>query len=413
MPQSGAVRRTSRLLAALLLALTACGGNASPAPPDRGADLDALVRAVETRHPEPFRFMDEAEWRRDVAAVRAAAPEMTAEEFLVAVARLANLGKRNGHGGVFPTDQPELPMWPVRLYEFADGWHVVAARDESLVGARVVAVGGRPVADVVRLLMPVVPHDNEHSRRARVATYLVSPAFLRGVGAYGPLTVEDAPGVRRDVMPEEAPASEYAALAGLDVPQIPPALPRPSFAPEDDWFWVARRGDALVAGYERVVADMQDGRRVQWLVQEVRSAVAGPRPPRVLVVDIRRNPGGDNSRAMPLLVALREVAKAGKVPVRVLLSRSTYSAAALMFSTLRRTAPMIAFYGEPAGGGSDTYGNPGSERLPTSGIVVQVAGAAVDAPGRDVETIVPDVPVRVTWAAYGRGVDEVLATALR
>ena len=399
-------------MAALLLMVTACGGAPAARVPDRAADLDALVRAVETRHPEPFLFLNEAAWRQSVDEVRATAASMTDDEFLVAVARLANLGRRNGHGGVFPTDQPDLRLWPVRLYEFADGWHVVAAHDTALVGARVERIAGRPVGEVASLLAPAVPYDNAQSRRARLATYLVTPAFLRGVGAYGPLTVVDATGVRRDVLPSEARTSDYAALAGLDVPQIPPALPRPAFAPRDDWFWLARRSDALVVGYERVVADMQDGRRVQWLVQEIEEAVRTA-PPRVIVVDIRRNPGGENHRAMPLLIALRDIAKAGRIPVRVLVSRATYSAASLMFSTLRRTAPMVRFYGEAAGGGSHTYGNPSSERLPASGIVVQVAGAATSAPGRPVETITPDVPVRVTYAAFGRGRDEVLDVALR
>jgi hypothetical protein len=399
------------LLVVLLLAVS-CGGAPARVPAaDRGADLDALVRAVETRHPEPFRFVSEDRWRADVAALRARAAALSPDEFLVAVARLANLGRRNGHGGVFPTDQPDLPIWPVRLYEFAEGWHVVAARDASLVGARVTAVGGRPVADVAALLAPVVPYDNEHSRRARLATYLVTPAFLRGVGAYGPLTVV-RDGVTRDVTPAEGPPAEYATLAGLDVPQIPPALPRPPFAPADDWFWLVRRGDALVVGYERVVQDMQDGKRVQWLVQEIENAVASA-PPRVLVVDVRRNPGGENSRAMPLLIALRDLANAGRVKVRVLVSRATYSAASLMFSTLRRSAPPVTFYGEPTGGGTDTYGNPGAERLPASGIVVQVAGAPSSAPGREAEAIVPDVRVTVTAKAWFAGRDEVLAAALR
>lgn len=402
-----------RLAVAALALVVGCSPGVSPPRPDpavtRAADLDALVSFVETTHPEPFAHVGEPAWRANVASLRGRAGAMSAEEYLVALAEVAHLGDRNGHGGVFPADQPGLTMWPVRMYDFADGWHVVAARDTSLVGARVATIGGRPVEEVARLVAPIVPRDNPQSLRARLATYLMVPAFLRGLGVYGPLGVVSASGVSREVTPEERPAAEYAALAGVDVPQIPPALPRPSFAPEDEWFWTARRGPALVVGYERVAAESQSGRRVQGLVADIEEQLRTPTS--VLVVDIRRNPGGDTGRAVPLTILLRDVARAGRVPVRVLVGRGTYSAASLVFLALRREAPSIRFYGEATGGGSRTYGNPSSTTLP-GGIVVQVPGARAFDQGRDIAALVPDVPVRETWAAYDAGRDPVLAAAL-
>ncbi|HWL37223.1 MAG TPA: hypothetical protein VNQ77_13650 [Frankiaceae bacterium] len=405
-----------RLLVAVALSLAVgCSPGASPPRPDpavtRQADVDALVSFVEATHPEPFAYVGEAAWRGNVASLRERAGRMSADEYLVALAEVAHLGDRNGHGGVFPADQPALTMWPVRMYDFADGWHVIAARDSSLVGARVQSIGGRPVEEVAEAFRKVVPRDNPQTMRARLATYLMVPAFLRGLGVYGPLGVVDTSGVAREVTPEERPAAEYAALAGLDVPQIPPALPRPSFAPKDEWFWTARRGSALVVGYERVAAESQSGRRVQGLVEDVRAQLRAERPS-VLVVDIRRNPGGDTGRALPLTILLRDVARAGRVPVRVLVGRGTYSAASLVFLALRREAPSIRFYGEATGGGSRTYGNPSSVTLPGSGIVVQVPGARAFDQGRDIAALVPDVPVRETWAAYKAGQDPVLDAAL-
>ena len=404
----------TRTFAAVLLLLSFACAESTPGPDPavvRAADLDTLVREIEIRHPEPFGAVDEAAWRRDVADVRTRAAELSDDEFRVAVARLANLGDRNGHGGVFPTDQPGLTMWPVRLYEFADGWYVLDAADRTLVGARVTGVAGRPVADVARLLAPAVPRDNAHSLRARLASYLVAPAFLRGVGAYGPLTVTDAAGTTRDVLPAEVPAAEYATLAGLDVPQIPPGLPRPAWAPPDEWFWLRARGDALVVGYERVADEAPDGGRVGRLIAEVEEALRTRRP-RVLVVDVRRNPGGNVGAARPLVILLRDVARAGRVPVRVLVSRATYSAAAVAFLELRAEAPSVRFYGEPSGGGARAYGNPGSVTLPHSGIVVQVAGGGVTAHAPDRAAIEPDVAVDLTWRAYRAGADPVLAAAV-
>lgn len=406
------MRRRS-LLAALVLVLAVACRSASPGPDlsARNADVDALVTAVTTLHPEPFAALPRERWDAAVADLRRQLPDMDDDQFRVGLARLANLGDRNGHGGAFVSDQPAaLGVWPLRLYEFADGWYVVDAHDRSLVGARVEAVGGRPMAEVADWLAPMVPRDNAHSLEARLASYVVSPAFLRGSGVpAGPLTLVSPGGERWEVTPPTVPPAEYATLAGLDVPQIPLALPRPPYAPRDDYWWSQRRGDALVVGYERVLGEMPDGRRLRRFVERLREDVAARRT-RVVVVDARRNPGGENESATPLTSFLRELAAERRIPVRVLISRSTYSAASLTLAPLR---DVVRFYGEPTGGGTTTYGNPSSRTLPASGLVVHVAGRRSDAPGPSLAAIEPDVAVAVTWHDHSRGVDAVLDAALR
>src|SRR5687767_5741488 len=229
----------------LVVLLSACTAGTSPdarsasVASSRHADLDGFVRAVEILHPEPFGAIDERRWRADVAQVRRRAAAMTEDEFLVAVARLAVLGDRNGHGGVFPTDQPRLRMWPLRLHELADGWHVVDAADPTMVGSLLKAVGGRPIEQVTAALEPIVPFDNEQTRRARLGSYLVVPAFLRGLGIYGDgsLTLVGTEGKRRTVpAPDPVPAASFIELTGLTVPQIPLTLPAVGSPPADPYF---------------------------------------------------------------------------------------------------------------------------------------------------------------------------------
>ena len=406
-----AARVLPRLAVAALLVLAGCRPGPDVAV-QRRADIDALVTAVDTTHPEPFGFVNEASWRADVAAARERAGGMSSDEFLVTVARLANLGERSGHGGMVPAGQPGLRVWPVWLYAFADGWYVVAARDRSLVGSRVDAIGGRPIEEVAAALAPMVSRDNEHSLRARLPQYVVVPAFLRGSGLPdGPLTVVDSGGARRDVTPALVTPAEYEALAGLDEPQFPLPLPRPSYAPKTGPWWQVRRGDALVVGYERVIDETPDGRRLRNFADVVREEVAARRP-RVVVVDMRRNPGGETSAAGPLLSLIRELVEEKHIPVRVLISRSTYSAAPVILAKLRSEVP-VRFHGEPTGGGSTTYGNATPRTLPHSGIVVFVPGGVATGLPTPVATVEPDVRVDVTWRDFAAQRDAVLDAALR
>ena len=368
---------------------------------------------MEILHPEPFGAIDERRWRADVAQVRRRAAAMTEDEFLVAVARLAVLGDRNGHGGVFPTDQPRLRMWPLRLHELADGWHVVDAADPTMVGSLLKAVGGRPIEQVTAALEPIVPFDNEQTRRARLGSYLVVPAFLRGLGIYGDgsLTLVGTEGKRRTVSARiQCWQQRFIELTGLTVPQIPLTLPAVGSPPADPYFWWRRQGDALVVGFERVLARSPGGVGIEAFVSELKTQVRQRRPA-VLVVDARRNPGGENESGDPLMAFLREVAADERTSVRVLIGRGTYSAAALLLAELDTQVP-VTFVGEASGGGSGTFGNPQTHRLRGAGVVVQIPGRWFSRLNDDIASIEPDRPAETTWSAFATGEDPVLDAAL-
>ena len=416
------MRRAAHIAVSCVLLLVGCTGSEDaddpPAADDRPkvaeqrrADFDGLVTAIERMHPDPFGTIDEQKWREQVAEARRRLPTMTADQFLTAVAGVSILGDRNGHGGVFPADQPELEAWPLRLYEFPDGWRIVDAADRSLVGARLDRIGGRPTSQVADAVATITPRDNAHSLRSRLGLYLVVPAFLRGLDQLGDgtLTVTDASDTRTVPAPDIVGPDELGTLTGVVIPQIPPSLPlRPPRSP-DDYFWSRRQGDALVVGYERVLARTPGGLYVEDFLEALRAEVTRSRP-RVVVVDIRRNPGGENERGEPFTDWLAEVAAAG-VPVRVLTSRATYSAAGVIFAELRTRAE-VRFYGEPTGGGSGTFADPRTYRLSNTGIVVQVPTRWFSQVETDVGAIEPDVRVATTWDDYAAGRDPVLAAAL-
>jgi hypothetical protein len=135
------------------------------------------------------------------------------------------------------------------------------------------------------------------------------------------------------------------------------------------------------------------------------------RRPALVVVDARRNPGGDNETGDPLMAFLREVAADGRTSVRVLIGRGTYSAASLLLAELDTQVP-LTFVGEPTGGGSGTFGNPHAHRLPGSDVSVQIPGRWFSRLDDDIAAIEPDRPAETTWSAFAAGADPVLDVAL-
>jgi Peptidase family S41 len=411
-------------LLALAAAAAGCGGSGAVpvAAPAAAADVDALVAHVERVHPDPWHDVSRATFAAAAARLKERLPELGPDETLVELMRLvAQLGARDGHSGIFPLDPQHrrpLHLYPLRLFAFDDGLRVVGG-DASLVGLRLLAIGGTPAERALAALRPVVPADNEWSRLAREAQWLVVAEVLHGLGvtesagaAAFTFVRDDGVRVARTLAP--VPAARWVAANGdLWHPMIPQGLPRrarPAFlarrnAPE----WTARldRGRAVYVAYNRTLGWSGE------LAGRVRRLARSPAV-RGIVLDLRHNPGGENSAYAPLLDAL--VALARRERIVVLTSRTTFSAAANLLADLEARV-RVTIVGEPSGGSPNLVGDPSPLRLEGTGWTVNVGTVwwqkSRRGPGDPRLAFEPDVRAPLRWADLAAGRDRALAAALR
>ena len=129
------------LVVPLAMVVFVAGAQARPSAPGTTADdVRELGRSIEQIHPNPFRSVSKQRFESEVDGLARRAPSLSRNELLVGVLRLiALLGPRNGHTGLFPGDPShtrENHLYPLRLYDFADGLYVVDAVDTSLIRSR-------------------------------------------------------------------------------------------------------------------------------------------------------------------------------------------------------------------------------------------------------------------------------------
>lgn len=414
---------TRLALAAAAIALVGCaGGEARPAASSPvAADVDALVAHVERVHPDPWHDVSRAAFTAAAARLKERLSELGADETLVELMRLvALLGPRDGHSGIFPLDAQHrrtLHLYPLRLHAFDDGFRVVAG-DAALVGLRLAAIGGVPVERALAAVRPLVPADNEWSRRARETQWLVVAEVLHGAGvtaSAGPASFtfarDDGTQVARALAP--VPAVRWAAAnADLWHPMIPQGLPRrarPAFlARRNAAEWTTRldRGRAVYVAYNRTVGWSGE------LAARVRRLSRAPAV-RGVVLDLRHNPGGENAAYAPLLDAL--VALARRERIVVLTSRTTFSAAANLLADLEARV-RVTVVGEPSGGSPNLVGDPSPLRLEASGWTVNVGTVwwRKSRRGQNDPRLAfePAVRVPLRWADLAAGRDRALAAAL-
>lgn len=382
-------------------------------------DLDLLRRELYRLHHDPARVTPRAELDRRFAALREAIPGLTDAQVAVALmqimAAVGDAHTRVGPGWGPPGQRHDLPL---TCELFADGLFVTAADPAygALAGAEVLAVAGRPVAEVFAALADLIPRDNDLWLRVQTPRWLTHADVLHGLGllddpAQVTLTVRRAGDDARDVVVTTGPACTTDAWISAgpgddadDPPSVrlanrpcaftPIAGTRALYVAVNTW-----RDDPaapMAAFFARMFAHA-DSARVDRLI-----------------IDLRRNGGGDNFLARPLwqgIVARPLLNQRGRI--FVLVGRRTFSAGVGAAVQLERHTAAVVI-GEPTSSPPNFVGENVVVDLPYSGLRATVSdlywqnGNAMDYRA----WLAPEVYVPPTFADYRAGRDPALAAAL-
>ena len=151
---------------------------ATASPDPWAEDLAILDRGVRSSHPDPFAIHTESEWTAKLAALPAELAGATPEQQHV---RLSS-----SSGCSTPTRSSRRPSasMPTRCCRTASrtGGSSSAAKDPSLVGSRLVSIGGTPAEDVEAALKPLMPSDNEMGDLDGIEGPMVYVEWLTGLG---------------------------------------------------------------------------------------------------------------------------------------------------------------------------------------------------------------------------------------
>lgn len=409
-PAALSVALSVALLVALLAALAACdppagtvrdtpgASAASPSasgPPDTDApitpaptqdrvtgwrsDLERIVPGMERIHPNLTHGTSLEALHEAVATVSAEVETATDDELMVGVLRIAALVSANGcdgHTGAFIWGSGSylVDSLPFRLWLFDAELVIVDALPphEELVGSRIDSIEGRPIADVMAALDPVIPRDNEQTVRLLLPRYLLIPQVLRGLGLAdaGPveLGITSASGATSAVEVEPRPMADYndwAGPYGLHLPADPSVLSL-SRIDDDLWWEVLPDARTLYVQYNRVE------HKLPGVLAELATALRDPDVSRV-ILDIRHNAGGEVPALDPMFELFDDPAVDVPGGLFVITGRNTSSAGSLLLARLE-AGTSATIVGEPMSGCPTFYGDTTEVPLPYSGLSITVTG---------------------------------------
>lgn len=404
-------RMKTRLHAGLMLLITlsSCGSqnSATQLSPDAWrADLRYLARELSSQHVNAFHNVSRETFAGEVARLDAAIPSLNGDEVLVGLMRVvALIGDGHTH-----LDLPQSSLrYPVELQWFGDELRVVAAAVpyHAAVGARVLAIGSTPIRDVFERAKQLIPRGENDGRTRFTATMqLTSPEVLHGLGLIvdrqkAPFDLELSSGERVTLTFSPAPLGDFSTWR-LATGEKPPLYLQRLTEP----WWTESLPDAqtIYFSFTRYPPDAEFRERSAALGRMIDESQA-----RRLVIDLRRNGGGDLDRfrrlLLPIIKARATINRKGGL--FVITGPGTFSAAAVNALDLRNEANAILI-GSPTGIRPNHYGEHGEFRLPNSGFLISYStqyhrfGADADS------AVVPDRQIEPTWVEFRAGRDPVM-----
>lgn len=370
-------------------------------PAEWRADVTFFARELARLHANAFFSLKRETFDAEVAALEARAETANGDEMLVGLQAIAkSIG--DGHTGVVAPE--DRRVMPIAIRKFGDELRIVAAGPGApgALGARILKIGGKPIAEAWRRVMTLTPRGElDQLRRENALAYLARGYALHGLGitpdrntaAYS-LVRDDGAAFDLDIA--GLPPGADAGLTSLWPDRLLPNQER------DAAFYCKQVGPDTVYCNWRAYQDLAKNARDMFaLIDSVR--------PAKLIVDMRDNGGGDNTvghaQIIKPLKARADINRKGRL--YVLIGAETFSAAMNNAAQFQDETHAI-LVGETIGEKPNSYQEPRQFALPNSHLAVRYSTLWYAFRKSGPNLVAPDKEIIPTWADAKAGRDPVL-----
>lgn len=386
-------------------------------------DIDFLVKEFPAKHKNAFFHTSREDWEKRAETIRAKVPTASDAQLVVELRQLVAL-INDGHSNIWIDRESAVPafhQYPFAVVWVADGLFVAALpkAHEAILGQKLVRIGTTPIAEVIERVATLRASDNESGKRNSV------PADMRDSESLVALGILSKP---------DAAAFTFADSAGVEttitLDPITSATTGLTFAqkPDPQTLPIGRRPRRPAFGFELLTdrktfyiwydtcSDQKD-KTVAQFIEETMQAFDGemakkPSSVERVVIDFRRNGGGNSALFMPMIDAFaRRDAINQKGKLVGLIGRGTFSSGMMNAHQLRAATKAI-LVGQPTGGSPNHYGEVRQFRLPHSKLAVQYSTKLFRLVNDEVDSVYPDIPVEPDSAAFFSSRDLVLDAAI-
>ncbi|WP_297764909.1 tetratricopeptide repeat protein [uncultured Muriicola sp.] len=388
-------------------------------------DIRFLQKTVHKDFPFLFKKTTAEDFDAEVEKLYQAIPQLADHEVLVGLARLVAMFEY-GHT-ILGYWEEKIPIHQLQvvLYEYDDGIFVQGVHKDypNILGAKLLAIEGMPVKDVLKAMRPVVPAENDSYLKAYGLHYLNFPEFLHAQGVIKEMSTSIEFFLEKDGMkfqqqleavPFNRPARQYGMvvpgaewLESRDLTQTPLYLKNL----EKIYYYEYLEDKKTVYVRQSQIQD-DSLQSIPEFYAEVFDFIDKNEVDK-LILDVRLNGGGNNYKNKPVVtgVIASKINKPGKF--MVIIGRRTFSACQNLVNELHTYTNAI-FVGEPTAENINFYGDNSPVTLPNTQLNAYMSFAWwQDKPQwENRPALYPHIATGLTFEQYRTNQDPALEAAL-
>jgi len=370
-------------------------------------DLAFFKDNFKAKHIKPFTKITEAEFDEAVKAIDPG--KLNDQQIVMKLWQL--LGRvRDSHSRLNPPRTMGFTQYPIAFIYLTDGWYVfgVEQAQPQVLEGKLIKIGNTPIEEACKKLSSFIASENASQTMSQLPRLLQMTQPLHELGL-----VEDSAKASFTILTKEgketvvtlAPITRGPANWKLAVkPETWPDHLKQN-RPQHGYTWL---GTHLYVWYDRC-SEFPTYPIKKW-TQDVLDQIDEKKPGKV-IVDIRRNGGGNSQLLEPLINALSKKEINTKETLCVLIGPATFSSA-LMNAEHFKTRTKATLVGEPTGGSPNHFGEVKTFTLPHSKCVVQYSTKRFQMTNDNAQTLAPDVEIKQTAQGFFADKDEVLEAVL-
>ncbi|MDT0558862.1 hypothetical protein RM697_09390 [Ichthyenterobacterium sp. W332] len=387
-------------------------------------DLKYLQHTVNDNYPFLFKKVTSAKFNDEIEALYKAIPNLQPEEIPVAFSRIVSLFEY-GHTQLPFGALADDGILPINIYEFSDGIYIEGAHKDyqSIIGGKLISIENMAIAEVLDLIRPVVPAENDSFFKAYGLRYALLPNVLFAQGVIKvyktniTITVEkNGKLITETLLPisYDNYSVEYSfTKADENWKSIRQEGEKPLYLEQLDkvyYFTHLQATKTLYVRHSRIANDKTiDTKSFYKSVFDF----ADLNDVEKLVLDVRLNGGGNNYLNKPIITGLigSKFNKKGKL--FVIIGRRTFSACQNLINEFSNYTNVI-FVGEPSAENLNFYGDTRKVVLPSSKLAVYLSFAWwQDKPQwENKEWTIPHIAVELDFKSYQNNNDPILEAVL-
>lgn len=384
-------------------------------------DIDFLLARIKQQHyvykakPLPASLTNGAEkLKRHIS-------EYSDERMLIEIqALMYHLG--DGHSYILPlaAEKVDSRLLPLHFYQFSDGVFVINADEANarFIGMKVRTINGVRPEKILRDMVRFVSQDNV------VGAKWIGPAFMltRGMHErYGLAKGSPHAAIRFDDRHGKTIDATVPFLPPVDFRGIPKMIPPRNAAAEKvplylqkvaDNYWFRHLPEDQTIYFQFNQVQNKPDETIAAFAARLGAELA-VRKPRLLIVDVRHNNGGNGYLNTPLVNMLKDFETTQKGRIVVITGRNTFSAAQIFIGRVDHATNAL-FAGEPSSSKPNFVGEENEVVLPYSGARGSISNRYHESiPGDTRSWIEPTLKVALTSADYFGNRDPVLDAVLK